>query len=330
MPEPMLAAPVEKLPIVFRDLAAEPKWDGIRAILARPDDGPVQIVSRRGTPLARAFVDIAAAAEKDLPGNTLLDGELVIWHDGRLDFDRLQQRLRSGPATIARLVATTPAHFIAFDLLHEGDTDLVPLPYRNRRAALEELFARCKLGPPWTLCPSTTQREQALQWLSGQWGAVGCEGVVLKRLSRGYLPGRRGWEKYRSRSTTEAVVGAVSPSLKRPTTVLLGRFDTEGRLRYVGRTTPLTTGQASTLADALAPAGPAHPWEGRRFTASWGSKDPLAVALVAPELVAEVSADTVVDAGGRWRHPLRWARLRVDMAPSDAPAFGQGNQPGTG
>ncbi|GAA2718439.1 MULTISPECIES: hypothetical protein [Streptomyces] len=61
------------------------------------------------------------------------------------------------------------------------------------------------------------------------------------------------------------------------------------------------------------------------FTASWGSREPLTVALAAPELVADAAVDR-----GTWRHPVRWVRLRADLSPADAPGFGQGNQPSAG
>ncbi|MEV6683947.1 hypothetical protein AB0N28_01105 [Streptomyces sp. NPDC051130] len=46
--------------------------------------------------------------------------------------------------------------------------------------------------------------------------------------------------------------------------------------------------------------------------------------LVRPDLVAEISADRAVDQGGVWRHPLRFRRLRLDVAVGDVPRFGQG------
>jgi hypothetical protein len=50
---------------------------------------------------------------------------------------------------------------------------------------------------------------------------------------------------------------------------------------------------------------------------------------VVPELVAEVSADTAVDRG-LFRHPLRYARLRLDIAVGDVPRFGKGTEPAAG
>ncbi|MGK5631763.1 hypothetical protein [Streptomyces sp. URMC 123] len=49
-----------------------------------------------------------------------------------------------------------------------------------------------------------------------------------------------------------------------------------------------------------------------------------------PELVAEIEADTAIDRGGVWRHPLRHTRLRLDVAVTDVPPFGTGVEPASG
>ncbi|WP_329453878.1 hypothetical protein [Streptomyces sp. NBC_01497] len=59
----------------------------------------------------------------------------------------------------------------------------------------------------------------------------------------------------------------------------------------------------------------------RAFSAGWATKDTLDVTLVLPELVVEVRADIARDSAGRWRHPVRLARFRDDLAPSDVPLF---------
>src|SRR5215203_1906516 len=68
---------------------------------------------------------------------------------------------------------------------------------------------------------------------------TGLEGVVAKRLDQPYRPGRRGWQKLRTRITAEAVVGGITGPLEAPQELILGRPDDTGRLRIVGRTTPL-------------------------------------------------------------------------------------------
>jgi hypothetical protein len=67
--------------------------------------------------------------------------------------------------------------------------------------------------------------------------------------------------------TTEAVIGAVTGSLTAPRTLLLGRYDPAGRLRYVGRSTTLSGAAGLAVAAHLAPPHSAHPWTGRTFSA---------------------------------------------------------------
>ncbi|WP_206308937.1 hypothetical protein [Streptomyces sp. A1136] len=75
-------------------------------------------------------------------------------------------------------------------------------------------------------------------------------------------------------------------------------------------------------AGSITEADSGHPWTGMRFGSAWGSRDVLDVTLVCPELVAEISADTAVDHGGIYRHPVRFKRLRLDLAAREVPRFG--------
>ncbi|MFD9465444.1 hypothetical protein [Streptomyces sp. NPDC060027] len=159
--------------------------DGFRAILSRNPEGAVEIRSRQGTLLNPGFPELAAAA-RDLPP-VILDGEIVIWHDGRLAFERLLRRLNRRPESVAAEVRSSPAHYVAFDLLRVdgGDGDVARLPYRDRRARLEALFVDQGLMPPWTRCPMTLDRDEALSWM-WEWAPAGIEGIVTKRVSGTY------------------------------------------------------------------------------------------------------------------------------------------------
>ncbi|GGV90087.1 hypothetical protein [Streptomyces massasporeus] len=121
------------------------------------------------------------------------------------------------------------------------------------------------------------------------------------------------------RETTEAIVGAVTGSLASPRSLLLGRYDDQQRLQYIGRTTTLARVTGTAVAGQLAPGGPGHPWSGWTFSAGWGTREALAVTLVHPGLVVEVGVDVARDAGGRWRHPARFHRARTDLSPTDVP-----------
>ena len=134
MVEVMLARPATALP--GEDWAYEPKWDGWRGLLSRE-----RLLSRHGKDLTRHFPELLGL----LPAGTLLDGEIICWHQGRLDFTGLQRRVRGSGEQVC---------FVAFDLLKLDGQDLRPLPYRDRRRLLERL----PLRPPLVLVESSTER----------------------------------------------------------------------------------------------------------------------------------------------------------------------------
>ncbi|MEU9530654.1 ATP-dependent DNA ligase [Streptomyces sp. NPDC048210] len=230
--------------------------------------------TRRGALIQDRFPDLTAAA-RSLPNGLVLDGELAVLDShNQLSFTALRHRATAGRNARA-LAAEIPAHFIAFDVLQSDGQELLQEPFAHRREVLEALFVDHQLGPPWTLCPSTSNPAVADEWLHEWTDVPGVEGVVVKSLTGRYRPGVRGWTKVRRRNTTEALIGAVTGSLHRPLVLLLGRYDTTGRLRLVGKTVPLKPAPARDLADHLTAAGPNHPWTGARFTASWNSRTPV-------------------------------------------------------
>ncbi|MGW3311469.1 hypothetical protein ACWDG9_33355 [Streptomyces sp. NPDC001073] len=111
-----------------------------------------------------------------------------------------------------------------------------------------------------------------------------------------------------------------------PLTLLLARYDQAGNLRLIARTTPLTTAVRRDLGSRLHPAGAGHPWRGRRFSAGWGTRGELQYEPVRPELLAEFLGDAAVD-DGRYRHPVRYLRLREEMEPQDVPKLAEPDEP---
>src|SRR5687767_3185564 len=154
---PMLAKAVAELPEgdgwIF-----EPKWDGFRALVFR-DGREVFIQSRDGKPLARYYPELIEPLKAQLPDRCVLDGEIVVVRPGRLDFEALQLRLHPAASRIEKLSRELPASFVFFDLLCQGDRDLRPVPFRDRRLALEALLARA--DPPIHLTPATRDHATA-------------------------------------------------------------------------------------------------------------------------------------------------------------------------
>jgi DNA ligase-1 len=182
------------------EFAAEWKWDGIRVQIAA-HGGHVRIFSLTGDDVSGSFPEIADAFR----GRELVaDGELLVARGGVVaPFNDLQQRLNRKAVT-GRMLKEHPAHVRLYDLLIEGDDDLRPLSFRERRARLEAWHAA---HPPslTDISPlvSFATREE-LDALRAEARRSGIEGLMLKRWSSPYLSGRpRGhWFKWKRAALT--------------------------------------------------------------------------------------------------------------------------------
>ena len=238
--------------------AVEFRWDGIRVIAA--GGGRVRLTSRNGIDLTAGYPEIAggrsAAGLIDV-GPVVLDGELVVLDpDGRASFERLQQRMHvrnPGP----ELVAHAPVVFYVFDVLNVARRSLLGEAYDGRREMLTGLGLD---RLPQIGCPAATpmcRRPGCWRWP----GRTGLEGVVSKRRRSRYEPGRRStaWIKTPLIITMEVLIGGwTAGSGRRCGTIgalLLGAYDTEGSLRYLGRVgTGFTETMLTDLAARRAPA----------------------------------------------------------------------------
>ncbi|WP_248761316.1 ATP-dependent DNA ligase [Pseudarthrobacter sp. SSS035] len=263
----------------------------------------------------RYFPELVAAIASAVPPGCVIDGEAVIWTQGRLDFSALQQRLGAGPKTLPGLVRETPASYAAFDVLAVAGYDARDLPLSQRRALLEELASTWE--PPLSVSPTTTDPVVAARWFE-ELPQTGIEGLLIKRSDQPYAAGVRNWLKLKHRETVEVVCGAVIGPITQPSEVVAGLV-LDGALRIVGRSAPLKSAAGRELARWLEPPRSAHPWpdtvKGTTLDRFNRDKDPVALTLVEP-MVVEVSADTAWS-GRSFRHALRLVRARPELSPAD-------------
>ena len=167
------------------DWLVEWKYDGIRAQVVRRQ-GRSWIWSRGEELMTDRFPEVVALSQA-LPDGSVLDGEILVWHDGApAPFQRLQQRI--GRKTLTKkLLAEAPVTFIAYDLLEWQGQDQRALPLRQRRAQLETLGA--DTGLP--LSPRVeADGWPALAALREQARERGVEGLMLKAMDSAYGSGR--------------------------------------------------------------------------------------------------------------------------------------------
>ncbi|GGU22971.1 ATP-dependent DNA ligase [Streptomyces lavendofoliae] len=333
--KPMLAKSVKKIP---PGMQYEAKWDGFRAVVHR--DGPELVIgSRTGKPLTRYFPELVAALPSRLPERCVVDGEIVIAHEGRLDFDRLTERIHPAASRVAMLAERTPARFIAFDLLALGDESLMDTPLVERRAALEDALRGA--GAPVHLAPSTTDIDVARGWFERYEGA-GLDGVIAKPLDLRYRPDARLMYKIKHERTADVVVAGYRFHKSGPVvgSLLLGLYDDHGALQHVGVCAAFTAQRRAELVDELEPLRmdppDGHPWaawtdESAHETARlpgapsrWSGKKDLSWVALRPELVCEVGYDHME--GSRFRHTAQFRRWRPDRAPESC-GYGQLQEP---
>jgi ATP-dependent DNA ligase len=296
---PQLARPGKELP-VGDEWAYEPKFDGFRAIVFV--DGEKDLIqSRAGKPLDRYFPELHFPV-----GRYIIDGEIVIdSEDGHEDFGALQQRIHPAASRIAMLAAQTPARYVAFDLLVRDDELLLPLPFNERRAALEGLA-----GDGLALTPLTRDPADTADWLRGG------EGVVAKDLRAPYRPGeRKGMVKVKRLRTIDAVVAGYRPGKEDGTvgSLILGLYDDGGELHVVGHSSGLRAQEKRALVERLAPYETGA--RGHGDPSRWKSEKDLEWISLRPELVVEVTFDHA--SGGRIRHGTKILRWRDDKPPRD-------------
>jgi ATP-dependent DNA ligase len=297
---PQLAKPARALPD-GPGWWFEPKWDGFRAIVFRDGD-EVVVQSRNGRPLTRYFPELRFP-----PGRWVVDGEIIVPLEGtRQDFDALQQRIHPAESRIRRLAEETPARFVAFDLLADGDDVLLPEPFHARRAALERMAEGA--DGLLHLTPGTTDPARATGWLRE------AEGVIAKERDAPYRPGERvGMLKIRRERTIDCVVVGYRPG-KEPDTVgslILGLYTPAGELRVVGHTSGFRAAQKRELVGFLAPYTTGE--RGSGDPSRWAGERDLEWIGLRPELVVEVAFDHV--SNGRIRHGTRLKRWRTDRDP---------------
>jgi bifunctional non-homologous end joining protein LigD len=115
----------------------EIKYDGYR-IQIHLNGGKRKVYRRSGLDWTKRFSLIAGAL--DLPGQAIIDGEVVVIKDGRTNFSELQAELAAGDQD--RLV------FYAFDLLYLNGLDLRRSPQIERKRALKNLLEENEIEAP--------------------------------------------------------------------------------------------------------------------------------------------------------------------------------------
>lgn len=321
---PMLSKAVPEIPKTGH---TEPKWDGFRTIVFKDGD-EIILGSRNERPLTRYFPELIDALQKNLPKKCVIDGEIVLISNNRLDFEALQQRIHPADSRVRMLSEKNPASFIAFDILALGEESVMNRPFADRRVTLVSALEGARA--PVFVTPATSDFSQAEHWFTTFEGA-GLDGVVSKPLDGIYLPGKRVMFKTKHERTADCVVAGFRwhKTADAVGSLLLGLYDEEGRLQHVGVVASFPMARRASLVTDLEPLRQSdlsdHPWgkwaeqeteAGARLPGAasrWSTGKDLSFVPLRPELVVEVAYDHME--GDRFRHTTQFRRWRPDRDP---------------
>ena len=215
----------------------------------------------------------------------------------------------TSPSAVRRLAASTPVVYAIFDLLYLDGHSLMELPYRERRARLEELGLS---GRAWRV--PAAHRGGGARLLEAT-SAQGLEGIVAKRLDSRYEPGRRtgAWIKIKHTTRQELVIGGWLPGegrrAERIGALLMGYYEDGALSLRRARRHRLHRADARR---ARAAAGAAAPRAERRSLRARSSR---ATRVRRAGLVAEIEFSEWT-ADGVMRAPS-FKGLREDKAPRE-------------
>jgi ATP-dependent DNA ligase len=303
----------------------EPKWDGFRALVFR-DGADIHLGSRGERPLHRYFPELLPVFKSDFPRTCVVDGEIVIPLGGELDFDALLQRIHPAASRVKMLSETTPATFVAFDLLAVGTQDLREKPLAQRWARLVKIlgdgdggdFATLlRPGPRAVLTPLTEDADEAARWLE-ELAEIGLDGIIAKQNDLRYQPGERVMVKVKRRKTADCVVGGyrLAKNGEGVGSLLLGLYEESGALIHVGFCSSFKAAERRELLKLLKPleGGDAFGFGvGPGGQTRWRTEESAQWVPLEPRLVGEFAFDHVT--GHRFRHGTTLLRWRPDKDP---------------
>ncbi|MFD1406680.1 hypothetical protein ACFQ49_00555 [Kroppenstedtia eburnea] len=227
-------APMEPVPrqevFASEDWLYQVKWDGIR-MLAFLERGQVELFNRKQRRRTLWYPELTDEVAGLACTSAVLDGEVIVLHEGRPDFFRvLKRELLSDPNRLPSILGRIPVQYTVFDLLSLDGRNLMKEPLTHRLETLTRLL------PPASsvlhLCDSFDDGP-------GLWEATRqqqLEGIVMKERKSPYHSGQKhpSWQKVKHFQTLTATAVGVFTRGSLVQSILLG-LEGEDGWTYIGR-----------------------------------------------------------------------------------------------
>lgn len=200
------------------------KWDGIRGVCVL-ENGAVSVFSKSGRNATAAYPELALLTNQLDAKQAVLDGELVVFVDGKPSFYHALKRSRvHGSATVAQYAV----RYIVFDVLMLDEQDLRHTPIEQRQALLKERFTDSAVA---ALADSFDDGEALFALMNQR----NMEGIISKRRGSFYTAGKKhnDWFKTKTAKKMLCAVIGVHFNVGQAASLMLGIYR-EGELVPVG------------------------------------------------------------------------------------------------
>ncbi|MBS4175231.1 non-homologous end-joining DNA ligase [Bacillus sp. FJAT-49736] len=232
--EPIL--PMEPVPSVTiptgEEWIAQVKWDGVR-VLTYADSSEVRLYNRKRNERTMHYPEITTISEYCSCRSMILDGEVIsLGENGKPSFRQVMRR--DGLRNIDRVrsaAESVPIIYMIFDIVYLNGVWINDKPFHERNELLSNIIIPNK---HIQLVPSVSQTQELFEAVKEQ----EMEGIVLKKINSPYVFGKKrdDWLKVKNFQDIIAVIGGFTLRHNTVNSILLGLYDSKGRLYYVGHT----------------------------------------------------------------------------------------------
>jgi len=200
------------------EVAVEPKFDGLRISIhfkskgfakdvtegLKSNNDKVKAFTRNMNETSWMFPELKLAESFIKADEVILDSEAVGVDETRKILANFQQTMtRRRKHEIEKISAQIPIKFYVFDILYKDGKSLIDLKYLERRKMLEKTVKDGRLFE--VVAYQITDKPEEIKFQNSQKRKMGFEGIIIKRLSSEYVPGRTGWRWVKMKEAEESV-----------------------------------------------------------------------------------------------------------------------------
>ncbi|AHF07542.1 RNA ligase family protein [Desulfitobacterium metallireducens] len=218
----------EKFP-VGDNWIAQVKWDGVR-ILTYWDGNSVRLFNRKKNERTVQYPELTEINTYCHAASLILDGEVIALEKGKPSFHKVMKRdgLRS-MENLNWARRNVEINYIVFDVLFYNGEWIISRTLEQRQHLLQKILRPAEGIYSADNFSNSASLFQAIQEQE-------MEGVVCKNLQSAYVLGGKDarWKKIKNYRDLQAVIGGVTLRENQVNALLLGAYDPEGRLWYIG------------------------------------------------------------------------------------------------